>query len=100
MKSLATTPAVSNAIAWKDKLVEYIINHSGALIAAVLIIIAGLFAARWIGRVMDRWMEHRAMEPPLRTLLVRVLRLLVFALAFVVALDTVGVDMTILIARF
>ena len=92
--------AVSSALAWKDKLVDYVIAHSGALFAAMLVIIAGLFTARWLGRVTDRWMERRAMEPPLRTLLVRVLRLLVFVLAVVVALETVGVDMTILIASF
>ena len=100
MNSPATTPAVSNALAWKDKLVDYVISHSGALIAAALVLVGGLFAARWIGRVMEHWMERRAMEPPLRMLLVRVVRLLVFVLAIVIALETVGVDMTILIASF
>ena len=95
-----TQEAVSRALAWKDKVVDYVIGHSGALIAAVVIIVAGLFAARWIGRVMDRWMVRKAMEPPLRTLLVRVIRLAVLVLSLVVALETVGIDMTILIAGF
>jgi small conductance mechanosensitive channel len=38
------------------------------------------------------------MEPPMRKLVVRIMRLLVFALALVVALDTAGVKMTALIA--
>jgi small conductance mechanosensitive channel len=45
-------------------------------------------------------MERRAMEPPMRMLLVRIIRLLVFALALVIALETAGMDMTILIAGF
>lgn len=92
--------AVSRALAWKDKVVDYVIGHSGGLIAAVVIIVVGLLAARWIGRVMDRWMVRKAMEPPLRSLLVRVTRLAVLMFALVVALETVGIDMTILIAGF
>ena len=97
----ATNPAASGgALAWKDKLIDYVINHSGALVAAVLVIVAGLLAARWLGGMVNRWMERKAMEPPMRMLLVRVIRLLVFALALVVALETAGMDMTILIAGF
>lgn len=95
------TPAVSSGtLAWKDKLIDYVINHSGALVSAVVVIVLGLLAARWIGRALNRWMERKAMEPPMRMLLVRIVRLLVSALALVVALETAGMDMTILIASF
>ena len=49
---------------------------------------------------MDRWLERKAMEPPMRILLVRFLRLLIFAVALVIALETAGADLTILIASF
>jgi small conductance mechanosensitive channel len=101
MNSTATTPASSGgALAWKDKLIDYVIGHSGALISAVLVIIAGLLAARWLGGMLNRWMEKKNMEPPMRMLLVRIVRLLVFTIALVVALETAGMDMTILIASF
>jgi small conductance mechanosensitive channel len=100
MNTTAATPAASSALAWKDKLIEYVISHSGALIAAVVVIVAGLLAARWIGRVLNGWMERKAMEPPMRMLLVRIVRLLVFVLALVIALETAGMNMTILIASF
>jgi small conductance mechanosensitive channel len=85
---------------WKEKLIDYVISHSGALVAALAVIIAGLLAARWLGNALDRWLERKAMEPPMRMLLVRIVRLLIFALALVIALETAGVDMTILIAGF
>jgi small conductance mechanosensitive channel len=101
MNTAQTNPSAPNgALAWKDKLIDYVISHSGALVAALLVIIAGLLAARWIGGALNRWMERKAMEPPMRMLLVRIARLVVFALALVIALETAGMDMTILIAGF
>jgi small conductance mechanosensitive channel len=87
-----------NIAAWKDKLIEYIINHSGALISAFVVMVIGFVVARWIGKLLDRWLEHKAMEPPMRTLLVRIVKLLIFAMALVVALGTAGMDVTALIA--
>jgi small conductance mechanosensitive channel len=94
---LATTGGVT---AWKDKLIDYVINHSGALVSAIIVIVVGLLAARWIGRTLDRWLERKAMEPPMRMLLVRIVKLLIFAFALVAALQTAGMDLTILIAGF
>ena len=98
----ATTPAASSGgvTGWKDKLIDYVIGHSGALVSAVIVIVIGLLAARWVGRTLDRWLERKAMEPPMRMLLVRIVKLLIFALALVIALETAGMDMTILIASF
>lgn len=95
-----TQSPLGGAAAWKDKLIDYVILHSGALVAALAIIIGGLLAARWIGNALDRWLERKSMEPPMRMLLTRIVRLLIFVLALVMALETAGVDMTILIAGF
>jgi small conductance mechanosensitive channel len=84
--------------AWKDEFIKYVIDHSGALISAAVVILVGLIAARSLGRLMNRWLERKAMEPPMRMLLVRIVRLFVFALALVMALDTAGMKMTALIA--
>jgi small conductance mechanosensitive channel len=66
----------------------------------VAVIIVGLLAARWLGGMLDRWMQRKAMEPPMRMLMVRIVKLLVFAFALVIALETAGMDMTVLIAGF
>jgi small conductance mechanosensitive channel len=96
----ATATSSSSPLAWKDKLINYVIDHSGALLSAIAIIIVGLLVARWVGNVLNRWLERKAMEPPMRMLLVRIVRLLLFAFALVAALGTAGMDMTILIAGF
>lgn len=88
----------ANPLVWKDKIIDYVIGHSGALISAVVVIVVGLIAARSVGKLIDRWLERRAMEPPLRTLLVRIVRLFIFALALVIALDTAGLNVTALVA--
>jgi len=82
----------------KEKLVDYVVLHSGALLSAIAIIIVGLLAARWIGKLVGRWLERKSMEPPVRMLVVRIIKLLVFAAALVVALGTAGMDVTALIA--
>ncbi len=86
------------ALAWKDKLIEYIINHAGALVSAAVIVVIGFIAAGWVGKLFDRWLSRKAMEPPVRMLLTRIVRLLVVALTLVVALGTAGMDVTALIA--
>jgi small conductance mechanosensitive channel len=48
--------------------------------------------------MLDRWLERKTMEPPMRLLLVRIVRLLIFAMALVIALGTAGMDVTALIA--
>ena len=90
------TPANSTPL--QDKLIDYVISHSGALISALAVIIFGLVAAGWIGKLIDRWLTHRAMEQPMRTLLVRFVKLFIFAMALVIALGTAGMDVTALIA--
>ena len=92
------TPVAPAHVPLKDKLVDYVVLHSGALISAVVVIIVGVLAARWIGKLVERWLERKAMEPPVRMLLVRITKLLVFAAALVVALGTAGMDVTALIA--
>jgi small conductance mechanosensitive channel len=86
-----------NAAPWQDKLIEYVISHSGALISALVVVVIGFIVARWIGKLMDRWLTSKAMEPPVRMLLVRIARLLVFGMALVVALGTAGVDIMALV---
>ncbi len=92
------TGGTGSSAAWQDKLIEYIISHSGALVSALVVVVAGFIAAGWIGKLLNRWLEKKAMEPPVRNLLVRITRLLIFGLALVIALSTAGMDVTALIA--
>src|SRR5437867_12038975 len=95
---MAQEATSTNPLVWKDKIVTYVIDHSGALIGAVIIFIVGIVAARWIGNAVDRWLSHKALEPPIRMLITRLVRLLVMTFALVVALGTLGMNITAVVA--
>jgi small conductance mechanosensitive channel len=99
MDNPKNVPANSGgALAWKDKLIEYVISHAGALVSALVVVVVGLIVARWIGKLLDSRLSRKSMEPPMRILIVRIVRLLIFVMALVVALGTAGMDVTALIA--
>ncbi len=68
------------------------------LFVAVLILIAGYFAGRWVGNIMTRTLARFELEPPVRLLLVRLVRVLVLGLFAILALQNLGVELLPLIA--
>ena len=82
----------------QSTLVDLAIKFGPRVIVAILIMIAGYYSARWVGAVFHRWIGKLEMEPPVRQLLVRVLRLLVMCLFLIMALQNLGVDLLPLIA--
>jgi len=63
------------------------------VLAAVLILLAGLMVGRWLGRATDGALRRFALEPPVRLLIVRVVRVLVLGLFAIVALQNLGVEL-------
>jgi small conductance mechanosensitive channel len=86
------TRSVETLTAWQEKLIEYVISHSSAIISALIVVGVGFLVARWIGRLTNRWLEGKTMDPPMSKLVVRIVRLMVFGMALIVALGTAGVD--------
>src|SRR2546426_5752768 len=76
----------------KPIITTYILEKGPHLLAAILIIIAGCLAARWIGKFMSNWLSRRALEPPVRMLLTRIVKLLVVLFAAFIAVGTVGIN--------
>src|SRR4051812_36772671 len=76
----------------QDKIVTYLIDNGPKLLGAVLITFAGFLAARWLGALTMRWLLRRDLEPPVRMLITRLIKLLVVAFAMVIALGTMGVN--------
>lgn len=79
-------------------LTDLAIRYGFQVLGALVILAAGVLAARWLGSIVDRRLRKGTMEPPMRILLVRVLRILVFALSVVMALDKFGFQIAPLIA--
>src|SRR2546423_833144 len=88
------TPAAAKAVKpIQEKVIDYLIDNGPKLLGAILIIVGGMLAARWIGQLVMRWLSKKDLEPPVRMLITRLVKLLVFAFALVIALGTMGVNM-------
>ncbi len=68
------------------------------LLVAILLIIFGILIGKWLGRITDRGLKHFHLEPPARSLLVRIASALVVGLFAIMALQNLGVELLPLIA--
>jgi len=84
-------------MAVKDIVLDLAIRYGFQVLGALLILAAGALAARSIGRFVDQRLQ-RQMEPPMRLLIVRALRIVVMLFAGVVALDKFGFQIAPLVA--
>ena len=82
----------------QSTLVDLAIKFGPKVVVAILILTAGFYAGRWIGKVRDRWLGKLRLEPPVRLLLVRLARLVVLGLFLIMALQNLGVDLLPLLA--
>ena len=77
---------------------KFLTEYGFQIIGALIMLTAGALVARWIGRVVDQWLVKKQVEPPIRMLAVRVIRLLVFGLSAVLALEKCGVPIAPMVA--
>jgi len=68
------------------------------VLVAVIILAAGVFVGRWLGRATDRMLTRLHLEPPVRLLLVRIVKVVVLGLFAIMALQNLGVELLPLIA--
>ena len=52
----------------KSTLVDLGIKFGPKVVVAILILVAGFYAGRWIGAVFDRWLSKLKLEPPASTI--------------------------------
>ena len=82
----------------KSRLLDVAIQFGPKVLVAILILVAGVMASRWVGRWLARRLSRMELEPPLRDLLARVCAVLTFALFGILALQNLGVELLPLIA--
>lgn len=82
----------------KQKVVDLSIEFGPKAFTALLILTVGYFVARWIGGLFERWIAKVNLEPPVRLLMLRIVRLFVMGLFVIMALSNLGVDLIPLIA--
>src|SRR5262249_18655868 len=74
------------------------IRYGFQVLGAFVILAVGVLVAWWIGSLTERSLQRLAMEPPMRTLIVRVVRIVALLFAAVVALDKFGFQIAPLVA--
>ena len=82
----------------KSTVIDLAIKFGPKVFVALVILAFGVFVGRWVGRGTDRMFKKLQLEPPIRILLVRVVRLLVLGLFLIMALQNLGVELLPLIA--
>src|SRR5882757_1890686 len=82
----------------KGTLIDLAIRFGPKLLTAIVILTVGAFVAGWIARTTGRGLNRLDLEPPVRQLLMRVARVLVFLLFAILALQNLGVELLPLIA--
>lgn len=82
----------------KATALELAIRFGPKLLTAIVILVIGIAVGRWVGRMLDGVLEKFELEPPVRLLLIRVAKVLVFGLFLIMALQNLGVELLPLIA--
>jgi len=82
----------------RDTLLDMAIRFGPRVFTAILILVAGFLAARWVSGWMARMLAHRELEPPIRSLLTRIVAALTVLLFAIMALQNLGVELLPLIA--
>jgi small conductance mechanosensitive channel len=79
-------------------LIDLAIRFGPKLLAAILILIAGVFVANWVGRALLKGLHRFDLDPPVRMLFTRLVRLIVVLSFAILALQNLGVELLPLIA--
>lgn len=82
----------------QELIMEILTRYGLQVLGALAILVIGLLVARWLGGLADQRFQKSQMEPPMRILLVRVIKIIVLILAVVVALDKFGFSVAPLVA--
>ncbi|SPP64036.1 mechanosensitive ion channel family protein [Nitrospira lenta] len=81
-----------------DTITQYAVKYGLQALVAIGIFAAGLLGARWAGNLMQQALERQTLEPPVRMLLVRIVKIIVLLFAAVIALEALGVPIAPLVA--
>jgi len=82
----------------RSTFLDLAVRFGPKVLVAILILVAGVLVSRWCGQWVKRSLSRIELEPPVRLLLIRIVRLLVLALFVVMALQNLGVELLPLLA--
>jgi small conductance mechanosensitive channel len=77
---------------------DFVADKGEAMIGAIIILIVGYLVARWLAKGLQAWLDRHDLEPPVKLLIVRVVRLIVILCALMVAVESMGMNVTAMVA--
>ena len=81
-----------------DTITQYAVQYGMQAVVAIGIFAAGAMASRWTGNIVQRSLERQTLDPPVRMLLVRIVKIVVLLFTAVIALDALGIPIAPLVA--
>jgi small-conductance mechanosensitive channel len=82
----------------QQTMIDLAIQFGSRPVVALLILAAGYYVGRWVGRLADSGLEKLGLDETLRQLLVRIVHILVLGLFLIMVLQNLGVQQLPLIA--
>ncbi len=89
---------VESISSFKTIAIDVAVRFGPKVLVAITIMVVGYYVGRWVGRAMGRGLSKFDLEPPVRDLLVRIVRILVLGMFAIMALQNLGVELLPLIA--
>src|SRR5687767_1044589 len=77
----------------KEHLIDWTLRFGPKLLGAIAILVAGMLVARSVGKLVMRSLNKPEIEPPVRMLLVRLVKLLVFVLTLLIVADNLQIKL-------
>ena len=78
--------------------IDLAIQFGPKVLVALLIMAAGFYVGRWVGRITDSMLVKLGLDETLRQLLIRIVRIFVLGLFAIMALQNLGVELLPLLA--
>jgi small conductance mechanosensitive channel len=91
-------PALETVLETPSALTQLAVEFGPRILSAALVLVVGYFAMRWAATLASRALARFPLEPPVRELLLRVVRALVFLLFLLMALQNLGIELLPLVA--
>jgi small conductance mechanosensitive channel len=82
----------------RGTLIDLAIRFGPKLLAAILIMTAGVFVSGWVGKALLKGLHRFELEPPMRMLFTRIARIVIVLAFGILALQNLGVELLPLIA--
>jgi len=82
----------------KDQIIAFLVKYGFQIIGSLLILAAGVFVARLVGRLVQKSLSRFKLEQPVETLFVRLVKIVIIGLTAILTVSQMGVDIAPLVA--